>query len=145
MIDRLRTWARNGHVPKALATDLSNAADEIERLKNELKREQIEGEESDRQIQHLLSANERLRNDHIAAHRISVATIDFLEGRLERLRAALKPFADMACELSARNWKDDRVVVALDNRDDPHRIVAKDFFDARQVLNQQITSEKEKT
>lgn len=28
MIDRLRTWARNGHVPKAMADDMRDAADE---------------------------------------------------------------------------------------------------------------------
>jgi hypothetical protein len=33
VIDRLRTWARNGHVPAALADDLKDAADEIERLR----------------------------------------------------------------------------------------------------------------
>ena len=36
MIDRLRTWARNGHVPAALADDLKDAADKIEWLQGML-------------------------------------------------------------------------------------------------------------
>lgn len=35
MLDRLRTWARNGNVPVALEDDLKDAADEIERLRTE--------------------------------------------------------------------------------------------------------------
>jgi hypothetical protein len=38
MIDRLLTWARNGHVPVALADDLKEAANEIERLRHTLEK-----------------------------------------------------------------------------------------------------------
>lgn len=44
MIDRLRTWARNGHVPRALADDLKDAADEIERLRAIIRDREGEGE-----------------------------------------------------------------------------------------------------
>lgn len=36
MLDRLRAWARNGQITTALADDLKDAADEIERLQNEI-------------------------------------------------------------------------------------------------------------
>ena len=54
--------------------------------------------------------------------------------RIEALEAALEPFSDMAGELFARHWDASRLVLALDNPDDPHRVTAGDFFATRRAL-----------
>jgi len=50
------------------------------------------------------------------------------------LEAALAPFSRMAGELFARNKNEGDVLIAFDNPDDPHRITAGDFFNARRAL-----------
>lgn len=48
------------------------------------------------------------------------------------LERPTRPFLDLADELSRRRWNPDQVVVALDNPDEPHRLLASDFFALRQ-------------
>ena len=61
-------------------------------------------------------------------------TIDRQAAEIASLRAALKPFSDMAGELFSRNWNAGDVVTALDNPNDPHRVTAGDYFAARLAL-----------
>lgn len=57
-----------------------------------------------------------------------------LQGEVERLRAALHPFSEMAGEMFARNWERGQVAFALDNPGEPHRLVFDDFLAARAAL-----------
>lgn len=56
------------------------------------------------------------------------------EAEIAELRKALKPFANMAGEMLKRGWTVGQLVIALDNPDDPHRVMAGDFFAARAAL-----------
>lgn len=65
-----------------------------------------------------------------------------LRARVAELERALTPFSDMAGEMFARNWNIDRLVIALDNPGDPHRLFFKEFHAARRALTTETTDEQ---
>ncbi len=81
---------------------------------------------------------ERLTESHAELEAIGKRMI----AEIDRLRAALKPFSEMAGELFARNWNNDGVVVALDNPGDSHRLTARDFFAARMALTHEQSGQE---
>ena len=54
--------------------------------------------------------------------------------RIERLRAALRPFSIMAGEMFARNWNKDGVAISFVGKDGPIRLTFTDFLAARAAL-----------
>ena len=56
------------------------------------------------------------------------------KARIERLKAALRPFSIMAGEMFARNWNKDGVAISFVGKDGPIRLTFTDFLAARAAL-----------
>lgn len=140
LLDEARQMERDGRAMSAVAA-IERAMVIAGENESRLRLEAFAGRDAHFSIVHEKNAEiERLREAAkgqlvvVNAAKAAIEETAALRARVAELEAGLKPFSDIAGEMFARNWNDDRIVIALDNPDKSNRVRFSDFRRARTLL-----------